>query len=154
MNKRDLKKLRIDESYVMSPKRFLIRLGIKGVPKIGKITLKHLHFILEHKLCQADIFDVKADAIYRGDIFLIGTAGEFYPYYNPMRHYQKTSKAGISQKDDTQKEMSLSELYDKYLETGKVEYLNELYDRVYKTKIEESEPTKTKIYLKYQRQHF
>ena len=151
MNKKDLKRLRIDESYVMSPKRFLIRLGITCVPKIGKITFKHLHFILEHKLCHADVFDVKPDAIYRGDIFLVGSPNEFYPYYNPMRCYQKPPELIVLQ---TETQLMLSMLYDKYKETGEIKYINELYDRVYKTKEEENAPTKTKIYSKYQRQHF
>ena len=166
MNKKDLKRLRIVDMYVMSPKRFLIRLGIKGVTEKTKITIKDLHFILEHKLCHADMFDVKPDAIYRGDILLIGTTNEFYPYYNPMRPRIEQNNNDFKQQDIKQNhhnitqyhikhiELSISGLYDLYQKTGDIKYINKVFDRVYKSKEEENTPTKQKIYCKHQRTHF
>jgi len=85
MNSSDLKRLRINEQYVMTPLQFLVSIGI-ATPNLHKnITIHDLHYILQENLHHAGLKNVSADKIYRGEIILIGTLNNFYPYYNPTR---------------------------------------------------------------------
>lgn len=157
MNKKDLKKLRIDKTYVISPERFLIRLGIEGSSICNKLTSHELHYILQKELHHAGIKNLTADKVYCGDIILIGTPNKFFPYYNPLRckidlvSTESKEQNANDLKITTIEECSMFELYKLYDNTDDIKYLDEIYDRAYDSIEEEMKPTKQKIHSKPKR---
>lgn len=153
MNKTDLKRLRIDDRYVIEPTKFLIRMGVECSSEDNKITIHDLHYILQNRLYHAGIKSVSADKIYRGEIVLVGKPNKFYPYYNPIRCdlniccEVEVEKDKVKQIIDLNK-LSISELYRLYNDTGEFEYFNEIFNRTYHSLEEEQLPTRQKLYLK------
>lgn len=147
MNKRDLKKLKIDDSFVIDPMRFLIGLGVECSHLNKQVGDHDLHYILQGSLHHASVKSVSIDKIYRGEIILIGKPNNFHPYYNPVR-----CKVNVSKHEEVKKlekcleEMNIIELYLCYSQTFDEKYLNEIYDRCYNSIEEEVQPTRNKIY--------
>lgn len=151
MNKKDLKKLKIDDSFVIEPFKFLLKFGIECSELSQKITIHDLHYILQNRLHHASVKNVSVDKIYRGDIILIGKPNNFLPYYNPLRYEKYIIEQKSSQEKETEEitnveEFNMIDLYSLYQTTLELKYLNEIYDRTYASLEEELAPTRQKIY--------
>lgn len=152
MNKRDLKKLKIDSSYVISPDRFLSMFGIE-CDNLSKINIHDLHYILNDHLYHVGVNQISAEKIYRGEILLIGTLNNFKPYYRPILY-----KVNVSDKitdtvivdESKDVDISLAELCILYAQASESEELNSYLDEIYaRGNIDlkmELEPSRSKIY--------
>lgn len=83
MNKKDLKKLNIDSSYVISPERFIMMFGIE-CDNIKKLSIHDLHYILGSSLNHAGVSQITSDKVYTGEIILIGDIKYFKAYHRPI----------------------------------------------------------------------
>lgn len=151
MNRRDLKRLNIDSSFIISPDRFLAMFGIE-CDKLKKITIHDLHYILGDNLKHAGVNKINHNSLYTGEIILIGTENNFKPYYRPIIYRIKVNdkiEEKVSEEVDI-KTIAFDKLYELYHNANNLEdlnkYLDEIYNRICTTKEIEYEPTKTKIY--------
>lgn len=138
MNRRELKRLKVNEMYVMSPKSFLFKFGVMHLASNEKVTINDLNYILKENLLPASKEDITQEGIYRGDVILLGTVNKFYPFYNPLRQVE----LNLNQIEEN----TLIQLFDLYDKTGEDKYFNQIFDLVYPTQKEELLPTKEKIY--------
>ena len=153
MNKSDLKKLKIDSRYIISPEKFLLMFGIE-CNNIKKVDIHDLHYILGNSLKHAGVNKVNINSIYNGEILLIGTEKYFKPYYRPFVYKIKLN-TGIIEPVDTKvikyDNSSLFELCNLYNEADNLEdlerYLNEIYLRSRINPAEELESCRNKIYV-------
>lgn len=151
MDKRDLKRLRIDSGYVISPDKFLGMFGIE-CNNIKKINIHDLHYILGNQLNHVGINKLDPDKVYTGEILLIGTLKNFRAYYRPILYKNKVNIKTIEPEVDEPNivDISLAELCYLYIEATNSEeldkYLNEIYSRCNMDLCDELEPTRSKIY--------
>lgn len=155
MNKRDLKRLKIDSSFIISPERFISMFGIE-CDNISKINIHDLHYILGKNLNHAGVNQIDLDKIYTGEILLIGTINNFKAYYRPIRYRIKINNT-IEEKVKTPEEpeksvinTTLSELCYLYSSATDIQdldrYLNEIYERSNFNLDDELESNRSKIY--------
>lgn len=153
MNKRDLKKLKIDPSYIISPEKFLLMFGIE-CNNIKKIDMHDLHYILGSSLKHAGVNKVNINSVYNGEIILIGTEKHFKPYYRPFickiklnNEIKEPIETNVIKYDNN----SLFELCNLYREADNLEELEECLNQIYlrsRTNPEdELEPCRNKIYV-------
>lgn len=152
MNKRDLKRLNIDPSYVISPSRFISIFGIES-DNIKKISIHDIHYILGSNLNHAGINQISPDKIYKGEIILIGDVKYFKAYYRPIIYKVKvnnTTKEKVKLSENNISDISLSALCDLYATAINSEeldkYLDEIYDRSSLNFNDELESNIVKIY--------
>lgn len=152
MNKRDLKRLRIDPSYIISPERFMTMFGIES-DKVKKLTIHDLHYILGSSLNHVGVNKINPDKIYNGEIILIGTVKYFKPYYRPIIYRIKVNdkiEEEIKLKENDISSANLSKLCDLYEKADDNEeldrYLEEIYERSNIDIEDELQPARTKIY--------
>lgn len=152
MNKRDLKRLKIDSSFVISPERFIAMFGIE-CDNIKKINIHDLHYILGKNLNHAGVNQINLDSLYRGDILLIGTPNNFKPYYRPIIYKVKVNniinEPVPTTKDDLNK-ISLHKLCELCSNTTDIEEFEKILAEIYfRSKFDyshELDTNKVKIY--------
>lgn len=152
MNKKDLKKLKIDPSYVISPERFITMFGIES-DNIKKLSIHDLHYILGNSLNHAGVSKITSDKVYTGEIILIGNVKYFKAYYRPIIYkvqINNTVKEKIKLEENSIINMSLSELCNLYATAINSEeldkYLDEIYDRSSFNSNDELKSNRVKIY--------
>lgn len=152
MNKRDLKRLKIDSSFVISPERFIAMFGIE-CNNIKKISIHDLHYILGKNLNHAGVNQINLDSLYKGDILLIGTPNNFKAYYRPIIYKAKvnnTLKENVSSIKEDFNRMSLHELCEMSSTVTDIEdlelILSEIYFRSNIDSNQELDTNRVKIY--------
>lgn len=135
MNKRDLKRLKIDSSFVISPERFITMFGIE-CNNINKLTIHDLHYILGKNLNHAGVNQINLGSLYRGEILLIGTPNNFKAYYRPIIYKVKVNNVIEEPLPSSKNDLNKISLYE----------LCELCYNV--TDIEEFEKILTEIYFR------
>lgn len=152
MNRQDLKRLKIDTSFIISPERFMAMFGIE-CDNVKKLNIHDLHYILGANLNHAGINQINIDRIYKGEILLIGTPKHFKAYYRPIIYKIKVNnklKEEVVQNEVGISDMSLSDLYNLYLSAENIEqldkYLNEIYERSNFDSEDELVSNRSKIY--------
>lgn len=152
MNKRDLKRMKIDSSFVISPERFIAMFGIE-CNNIKKISIHDLHYILGKNLNHAGVNQINLDSLYRGDILLIGTPNNFKAYYRPIVYKVKvnnTIKEPVSSAKDDLNKISLHELCELCSDVTEIDefekILNEIYFRSKFDSSKELDTNRVKIY--------
>ena len=150
MNKRDLKRLKIDSSFVISPERFIAMFGIE-CDNIKKINIHDLHYILGKNLNHAGVNQISLDSLYRGDILLIGTPNNFKAYYRPIVYKVKVNNI-IEEtippvKSDLDK-MSLHELCELCLNVTDIEEFEKILTEIYfRSRFDYNKELDTKDYV-------
>lgn len=152
MNRRDLKRLKIDPSFVVTPDRFLSMFGI-DCNQIKKISIHDLHYILGKNLHHAGVNQISIDRICKGEIILIGTPNNFKSYYRPIIHRIKinnTIEEPVMPTEISIADIKLEELCCLCNEAVTIEelskYLDEIYERVHFNETDELESGRVKIY--------
>ncbi len=133
MNKKDLKRLNIDPSYVISPERFISMFGIE-CDNVKRLNIHDLHYILGSSLNHAGVNQICPDKVYKGEILLIGDIRHFKAYYRPIIYKVKVNnkiKEEINLEETSIKDFSLSELCDLYTTVVDIEELNKYLDEIY-----------------------
>lgn len=152
MNKRDLKRLKIDSSFVISPERFIAMFGIE-CNNIKKLSIHDLHYILGKNLNHAGVNQINFDNLYRGDILLIGTPNNFKAYYRPIIYKAKVNNAikeSVSPNKEDLNKISLHELCELCSNVTDIDefekILSEIYSRSNFDSTQELDAGRVKIY--------
>lgn len=152
MNKKDLKRLKLDPSFIISPERFITMFGVE-CDNIRKLNIHDLHYILGKSLNHVGINKISLDKIYTGEIILIGTPNHFKAYYRPIVYKIKVNnkiEEEISVENKSINNTKLSDLCDLCMAATNIEdldeYLGEIYNRVNFDFEDELESNRTKIY--------
>lgn len=155
MNKRDLKRLDIDDRFILSPQKFLLAFGIGREESIEKLSIADLHYILKDKLKHACSKHVNYENVIKGNVILVGFPNNFKAYYRPTKKI--INKRPVTEKKVISCDVSnynLIELYQLYQATSEEKYLIEICERIYNSNNIECEFSKEKVYTSSSRKQY
>lgn len=149
MNSKVLRCKKIDEKYILSPRKFFNTFGhlcLNEEILSRNFSKKQLYYFLDEYLTQVPQEMVTYENIATGRVILVGRPNSFNAYLRPPVKQEKTRTNEIEQ-------MNLDELLKKYSasqdDLDSSLYLNEILSRIKKESGKPKKEEPPKVYKKY-----